>query len=80
MFGPLAYWNSDGRAQGPPQDYELFQFIQVQDGRGGYKIPNNRVTQGGARYHVIFNEGNRRFEIANFRPLDFAVFAVSREP
>jgi hypothetical protein len=80
IFGPLAYWNSDAAAQGAPQDYELFQFIPIQDGRAGYRIPNNRVTQGGARYNLIYNESARRFEVANFRELDFAVFAVASEP
>ena len=78
-FGALSYWNRDGRAQGTPQDYELFQFIPVQDGRGGYKVANNRVTQTGNQYHLIYNDANRRFEMANFRPLDYAVFAISRE-
>ena len=38
--GPLRYWNEDGQASGPPEDWELFLFRNVDVDRGIVRVMN----------------------------------------
>jgi hypothetical protein len=35
--GPLTFWNKDGRAQGNPDNWELFNFVAVNKNQGTVK-------------------------------------------
>lgn len=59
--GPLRYWNEDGKAEGPPEDWELFVFRNYDVSKGLVRVMNiwgRHVRFSGGSFVCDTDEGS----------------------